>query len=136
MTSTLTIPATGIADTREALLCLLREPAESIVDTLTRPEYELHSEWFADDRRQFEEVCRVLDAIGWDAGVPARKVEVARDDAGTIRRAIEVYLPMVEQWLSEATGLRTRREHRDSVRAMWTLLAALGEVAPDHEKEA
>jgi hypothetical protein len=51
MTSTVTIPAAGIADTREALLCLLNRPVESIGDTLMLPERELHPEWFEDDRR-------------------------------------------------------------------------------------
>jgi len=136
MTSTVTIPAAGIAGAREALLCLLNEPAESIVDTLTRAEYELHPEWFEPDRRQFEEICRLLDVIGWDAGAPARKVEVTSWGAHTVRNAIEGYLPMVEQWLSEATKLRKRRQHRDSVQAMWSLLITLRQVTPDHEKAA
>ena len=38
MTSTVTIPAGGIADTREALLCLLNQPVEAIRNTLTLPE--------------------------------------------------------------------------------------------------
>jgi hypothetical protein len=136
MTSTVMIPAGGIADTREALLCLLNRPVEGIAHTLTVPERELHPEWFEGDRRDFNEVCRLLDLIGWDAGAPARKVEVTSEDAHTIRGAIEDYLPLVEQWLCEAQALRTRRQHRDSVQAMWTLLAALREVAPDDEKAA
>jgi hypothetical protein len=79
----------------------------------------------------FNEVCRLLDVIGWDAAAPARKVEVTREDARMIRCAIEDYLPLVEDWLAEATRLRTRRQHRDSVQAMWTLLSLLREVAPD-----
>lgn len=137
MTSTVTIPATGIAVTREALLCLLNEPVEAIGHTLTLPEHELHPEWFEDDRRRFEEVCRLLDTIGWDAAAAPRKVEVTSKDAHTIRGAVEDYLPLVEQWLCEATALRTRREHRDSVQAMWTLLDALPQSpASDHEKAA
>ena len=136
MTSTVTIPAAGIADTREALLCLLNRPVESIGHTLTLPERELHPEWFEDDRQHFDEVCRLLDTIGWDAAAPARKVEVTGEDALTIRGAIEEYLPLVEQWLHEATKLRTRREFRDSVQAMWTLLDALPQVAADHAQAA
>jgi hypothetical protein len=56
MTSTLSIPAAGIADTREALLCLLNRPVEAIAHTLTLPERELRPEWFEDDRRDFVEV--------------------------------------------------------------------------------
>jgi hypothetical protein len=136
MTSTVTIPAAGITGAREALLCLLNEPAESIVDTLIRPEYELHPEWFEADRRRFEEICRLLDVIGWDAGAPARKVEVTSQGAHTVRDAIEGCLPMVEQWLSEATKLRKRRQHRDSVQARWSLLATLRQATPDNEKAA
>lgn len=136
MTSTVTIPAVAVADTREALLCLLNQPVEAIAHTLTLPERELHPEWFEDDRRDFNEVCRLLDVIGWDAAASSRKVEVSGEDARTISEAIEDYLPLVEQWLPEAKALRTRREHRDSVQAMWTLLAALREVAPDDEKAA
>jgi hypothetical protein len=136
MSSTVTIPAAGIADTREALLCLLNRPVEAIGHTLTLPERELHPEWFEDDRRDFGEVCRLLDVIGWDAGAPARKVEVTTADARMIRAAVEDYLPMVEQWLCEAKELRRRREHRESVQAMWTLLAALREVAPEQEQAA
>ena len=64
------------------------------------------------------------------------RVDVSHEDARTIRLAIEDYLPMVEQWLCEATKLRTRREHRDSVQAMWTLLAALPQHLADDEKAA
>jgi hypothetical protein len=53
-----------------------------------------------------------------------------------LRAAIEDYLPMVEQWLCEAQTLRRRGEHRASVRAMWSLLAALREVAPEQEQAA
>jgi len=136
MASTVIIPAAGIADAREALLCLLNRPVESIVHALTLPERELHPEWFEDDRRDFGEVCRALDAIGWDAATPSRKVEVTDDDARTIRGAIEDYLPLVEQWLSEATKLRTLREHRDSVQAMWTLLASLPQIVADDAQAA
>lgn len=136
MTSTVTISAAGIANTREALLCLLNEPVEAIKYTLTLPERELHPEWFEDDRRQFDQVCRLLDLIGWDASAPTRKVEVSGEDAHEIRGAIEGYLPMVEQWLHEATTLRTRREHRRSVQAMCSLLVALREVTPEDEKAA
>jgi hypothetical protein len=135
MTSTVTIPAVGIADTREALLCLLNRPVEAIAHTLIVPERELHPEWFEDDRRHFERVCRLLDTIGWDAGEPARKVEVSGEDARTIREAIEDYLPLVEQFLCEAKQLRIRREHRDSVQAMWALLAVLPRLVAD-EREA
>jgi hypothetical protein len=133
MTSTVTIPATGIADAREALLSRLSQPVEGIGHTLTLPERELHPEWFENDRRDFVEVCRLLDVIGWDASAPARKVELSIEDARTIREAIEDYLPMVEEWLSEATRLRTRREHRDSVQAMWTLLGALPPLAAEQK---
>lgn len=136
MTSTVTIPAAGIAVTREALLSLLSEPVEAIGHTLTLPEHELHPEWFEDDRRRFEVVCRLLDTIGWDAAAPARKAEVTTGDARTIRSAIEDYLPMVEQWLCEAKALRTRREHRDSVQAMWTMLEALPQSPATDEKAA
>lgn len=122
MSSTLTIPAAAVADVREALLCLLGDPVESIAHALTEPERELHPEWFEDGRRQFEDVCRLLDAIGWSASETPREVEASRDDEPTIRRAVESYLPMVEQWLSEADKQRTRREHRGSVQAMWTFL--------------
>jgi len=134
MTSTVTIPAAVIADAREALLLLLNRPVEGIANTLTLPERELHPEWFEADRRDFAEVCRLLDTIGWDAGASPRKVEVTSQGAHTVRNAIEDYLPMVEQWLSEATKLRKRRQHRDSVQAMWSLLITLREVTPDHEK--
>jgi hypothetical protein len=133
MTSTLTIPATGIRDAREALLCLLNEPVESLAHTLTLPEHELHPEWFEDGRRQFDQICRLLDVIGWDASAPPRKVEIAGEDAPTIRRAIDGYLPMVEEWLAEASQLRKRREHRDSVQAMWTLLAAFPHVGANEK---
>lgn len=134
MAATVTIPATGIADIREALLLLLNRPLEALANTLTLAERELHPEWFEDDRHDFEEVCGLLDAIGWDAGAPPRKVEVTSKNARTIYGAIEEYLSLVEQWLSEAKMLRTRREHRDSAGAMWSLLAQLREVAPDHEE--
>lgn len=78
----------------------------------------------------------MLDAIGWDAAVPSRKVEVTSKDALTIREAIEGYLPLVEQWLPEAKALRTRREHRDSVQAMWALLAALPQLPADAKQAA
>ncbi|HTU78344.1 MAG TPA: hypothetical protein VMF09_06240 [Solirubrobacteraceae bacterium] len=136
MTSTVTIPAGGIADTREALLSLLSQPVQAIAHTLTVPERELHPDWFKDDRCQFGEVCRLLDVIGWDAAAPARKVEVSGEDARMIREAIEGYLSMVEQWLCEAGQLRIRRAHRDSVQAMWSLLAALREITPEHEQAA
>jgi hypothetical protein len=136
MTSTVTIPAAAVGDTREALLSLLSQPVQAIAHTLTVPERELHPEWFEDDRRQFGEVCRLLDVIGWDAAAPARKVEVSGEDASMIREAIEGYLPMVEQWLCEAGQLRIRRAHRDSVQAMWSLLAALREVTPAQEQAA
>jgi hypothetical protein len=136
MTSTVTIPAGGIADTREALLCLLNRPVEAIGHTLTLPEHELHPEWFEEDRRHFEQVCRLLDAIGWDAAAVPRKVEVTIEDGRTIREAIEDYLPLVEQWLCEATALRKRRELRDSVQAMWSLLDALPQVIADEKQAA
>jgi hypothetical protein len=131
MTSTLTVPAAGIRDAREALLCLLNEPVESLAHTLTLPEHELHPEWFQDNRRHFEQICRLLDAIGWDASSPPRKVEIASEDTSTLRRAIDGYLPMVEEWLAEARQLRTRREHRESVQAMWALLASLPPAADE-----
>jgi len=136
MTTTLTIPAAGIGDMREALLCLLNEPVEAISHTLSVPERELHPEWFEDDRRQFEQVCRLLDSIGWDAADPPRKVEVGGEHAELLREAIEGYLPLVEGWLPEAKALRVRREHRDSVQAMCSLLAALREVTPADKKAA
>ena len=136
MTSTVTIPAAGIADTREALLFLLGRPLEAMAHALTLPERELHPEWFEGDREHFEQVCRLLDVIGWDAAAPVRKVEVSGEDARTIREAVEDYLPMVEQWLCEAKQLRVRREHRDSVQAMWSLLAALPRVAGDESEAA
>jgi hypothetical protein len=136
MTSTVTISAAGIGVTREALLCLLNEPVEALGNTLTLPEHELHPEWFEDDRRRFEQVCRLLDAIGWDAAAVPRKVEVSGEDAHEIRGAIEDYLPMVEQWLHEATTLRTRREHRDSVQAMWALLDVLPQFLADEKVAA
>jgi len=136
MTSTVTIPASGIAETREALLCLLNRPVEAIGNTLTLPERELHPEWFEDDRRHFEDVCRLLNAISWDAAAPPREVEVTSKDALTIRGAIEDYLPLVEHWLPEAKALRTRREHRDSLQAMWALLDALPQLPADDEQVA
>jgi hypothetical protein len=135
MTSTVTIPVGGIADTREALLSLLGQPVQALAHTLTVPERELHPEWFEDDRRQFGEICRLLDVIGWDAAAPARKVQVSAEDARAIREAIEGYLPMVEQWLCEAVQLRIRRARRDSVQAMWSLLAALREVTPEQQQQ-
>ena len=49
-----------------------------------------------------------------------------------VRRAVEDYLPMVEQWLAEAKPQRLRQEHRDSVQAMWSLLEELpGEHTPN-----
>ena len=125
MTSTVTISATGIGVAREALLCVLNEPVEALGHTLTLPERELHPEWFEEGRWRFEQVCRMLDMIGWDTAAAPRKVEVTTEDAHEIRGAIEDYLPMVEQWLHEATTLRTRREHRDGVQAMWALLDVL-----------
>lgn len=136
MTTTLVIPAAGIGDVREALLCLLNEPVEGIKETLSLPERELHPEWFEDDRRQFEQVCRLLDVIGWDADAPSRKIKVAVEHAELLREAIEDYLPLVEVWLPEAKALRERREHRDSVQAMCSLLATLREAAPKHQVEA
>jgi hypothetical protein len=136
MTSIVTIPAAGILETREALLSLLNRPVEAIGYTLTLPERELHPEWFEDDRRHFQQICHLLDTVGWDAAAPPRKVEVTSKDARTIREAIEDYLPLVEQWLSEATKLRTRREHRDSVQAMWALLAVLPQLPADHAQAA
>jgi hypothetical protein len=136
MTSTVTIPATGIGVTLIALLCLLREPVEAIGHTLTLHEHELHPEWFENNRWRFEEICRLLDAIGWDAAAAPRKVEVNGKDARTIRGAIQDYLPMVEQWLHEATTLRTRREHRDSVQAMWALLDVLPRSIADEKQAA
>lgn len=136
MTSTVTIPAAGIGVAREALLRVLNEPVEGLGHTLTLPERELHPEWFEDDRWRFEQVCRLLDAIGWDAAAAPRKVEVTSEDAHEIRGAIEDYLPMVEQWLHEATTLRARREHRDSVQAMWALLDVLPRFVADEKAAA
>lgn len=136
MTNTVTILATGINVTREALLCVLNEPVEELGNTLTLSERELHPEWFEDDRRRFEQVCRLLDTIRWDAAAVPRKVEVSGEDAHEIRGAIEDYLPMVEQWLHEATTLRTRREHRDSVQAMWALLDVLPRSISDEKQAA
>jgi hypothetical protein len=50
MTSTLAIPATGTAVTREALLNLLSQPVQALAHTLTLPERELHPDWFEADR--------------------------------------------------------------------------------------
>src|ERR1700689_4625020 len=103
MTSTVTIPAAVVADTREPLLCLLNRPGEAVSQTLAMPERELHPERFEDDRRHFGEVCGGLDTTGWDPALPSRKVQVTSEDAPTIREAIEGYLPLVEQWLPETT---------------------------------
>jgi len=129
MTATVLIPAAGVGDVREALLCLLGDPLEALSHALTVPERELHPEWFHDERREFERVCGLLDAVGWDAAAPARQVALAGEHAGMVRRAVEDYLPMVEQWLAEADTLRIRQEHRDSVQAMWSLL---GELPGEH----
>jgi hypothetical protein len=97
---------------------------------------ELHPEWFEDGRRQFEQVCQLLDLIGWDVSAPTADVQVPGEHAQTLREAIEGYLPLVEQWLPEAKALRTRREHRDSVQAMCSLLAALRQLTPADGREA
>jgi hypothetical protein len=136
MTSAVMIPSAGVAVTREALLAMLGRPLESLSHALTVHERELHPEWFEDGRRNFNELCRLLDLIGWDAAAPTRKVEIGDEDARTIREAIASYLPMVEQWLCEAVELRRRREHRNSVQAMWSLLAALREVTPEQQQAA
>lgn len=136
MTATVLIPAAGVVDGREALLCLLHEPVEAIDHVLTLPERELHPEWFEDGRRQFEQVCQLLDLIGWDVSAPTANVQVPGEHAQTLREAIEGYLPLVEQWLPEAKALRTRREHRDSVQAMCSLLATLRQLTPADEREA
>ena len=136
MTATVLIPAAGVGDVREALLCLLGDPLEALSHALTLPERELHPEWFHDERREFERVCGLLDAVGWDAAAPARAVQLAGEHAGMVRRAVEDYLPMVEQWLAEADTLRIRQEHRDSVQAMWSLLEELGgEHTPDEHHD-
>lgn len=136
MADVVTLPAAGVAEVREALLCALGEQVEAIGHSLTLPEHELHPEWFEGARRRFEEVCRLLDTIGWDAAAAPRTVEVTREDAQTICGAVEDYLPLVEQWLCEAGALRRRREHRDSVRAMWSLLAVLRGAAGEQEQAA
>jgi hypothetical protein len=136
MTATVLIPAAGVVDGREALLCLLKEPVEAIKDVLTLPERELHPEWFEDGRHQFEQVCRLLDLVGWDTSAPAADVQVPGEHADTLREAIEGYLPLVEGWLPEAKALRERREHRASVQAMCSLLADLREVTPSDQKAA
>ncbi len=136
MTGTVLIPAAGVGDVREALLCLPGDPLEALSHALTVPERELHPEWFHDERREFERVCGLLDAVGWDAAAPARAITLAGEHAGMVRRAVEDYLPMVEQWLAEADTLRIRQEHRDSVQAMWSLLGELGgEHTPDEDDD-
>jgi hypothetical protein len=136
MTATVLIPAAGVGDVREALLCLLGDPLEALSNTLTLPEHELHPEWFQEDRREFERMCRLLDVVGWDAAAPARQVQLAGEHAGLVRRAVEDYLPLVEGWLAEAKPQRLRQEHRNSVQAMWSLLQELpGEHAPDEQEE-
>lgn len=137
MTGTVLIPAAGVGEVREALLCLLGDPLEALSHALTVPERELHPEWFQEDRREFERICGLLDVVGWDAAAPASSVALAGEHAGVLRSAVEDYLPMVEQWLAEADTLRVRQEHRDSVQAMWSLLGELGgEHAPEEPEPA
>jgi hypothetical protein len=137
MTATVLIPAAGVGDVREALLCLLGDPLEALSHALTVPERELHPEWFHDERREFERICGLLDVVGWDAAAPARAVTLAGEHAGLVRSAVEDYLPMVEQWLAEAKPQRLRQEHRQSVQAMWSLLEELdGEHAPEEPEPA
>ncbi len=136
MAPTLTVPATVIAEVREALLGVLNDAVEAMTETLAQAEHELHPEWFEDDRRRFEGVCRLLDAIGWDAGSAATEIEVPCDDAPMIREAVEGYLATVEGWVPETGELRRRREHRSSVQAMLALLESLRDIAPAREPEA
>jgi hypothetical protein len=134
--SAVLIPAGGVGELREALLCLLSDPIEGLAHTLTLPERELHPEWFQEDRREFERVCGVLDVVGWDAAAPAREVRLDGEHAGLLRHAVEEYLPLVEQWLAEAKPQRLRSEHRRSVQAMWSLLEELpGEDTPGEQDE-
>ena len=130
------IPAAGVGEVREALLCLLGDPLEALSHALTVPERELHPEWFQEERREFERICGLLDVVGWDAAAPASSVTLAGEHTRMLRSAVEDYLPLVEGWLAEADTLRVRQEHRNSVQAMWSLLEELGgEHTPEPASE-
>jgi hypothetical protein len=136
MTGTVLIPAAGVGDVREALLCVLGDPLQALSHALTVPERELHPEWFLEDRHEFERMCGLLDLLGWDGAAPARAVELAGEHTGMVRRAVEDYLPLVEQWLAEAKLQRLRQGHRQSVQAMWSLLQELpSEHAPSEPEQ-
>lgn len=103
MSTAVMIPAKLIADVRESLFLLMRDATEEISRTLTRPDRELHPEWFEDARKQLEDVFALLDLIGWPADGESREVEVElRSHGQSLKEALASFLPLVENELEEA----------------------------------
>jgi hypothetical protein len=109
MSVNLTIPAELIPDVREGLFSLLGDAAEAILHALEQPESQRRREWFAADREQLRCVFALLDLTGWDAAPEAGAVPVdLREHGGTLRHALDGYLPLLEDQEREA-DLNDRR---------------------------
>jgi hypothetical protein len=136
MPRTLEIPADAIADVRLALLARLGDATEQISHALTIPDHQSHPDWLAPGRELFEDVCALLDEIGWDATLRSQATTIELATHGqTLRVALEHYLPLVENWRDEAAPdydppagpaqLAKHEQHVQSVTAMQALLALL-----------
>jgi hypothetical protein len=140
MTNTLEILADLIPDVRMGLFGLLGDAAEDISNARTRPRFDLHPEWFVSGRELFEDVCELLDVLGWDGNLRPQTANVDFDRHGpTLKAALEGFLPLLEMELAEVDANDARRARhgepprRDSVKAR---MRALREFASHLERRS
>ena len=140
MNNTVQIPADLIPDVRAALQSMLGDAAESISNAVTLPRHELHPEWFVPGRELFEDVCELLDVLGWDGSLRPQtaNLDFARHGA-LLKAGLEGMLPHVEMELAEVDANDARRaQHgelprRESVKQR---MRALREFASLVERES
>jgi hypothetical protein len=140
MLNTIQIPADLIPDVRMGLFGLLGDAAEEISDALTRPRFAFHPEWFVPGRELLEDVCELLDILGWDGSLRPQDANLDFERHGhLLKAAVEGILPHVEMELAEVDANDARRaQHgepprRDSVKAR---MRALREFASHLERRS
>lgn len=118
MLNTIHISADLIPDVRMGLFGLLGDAAEEISDAVTRPRFVLHPEWFVPGRELFEDVCELLDVLGWDSSLRPQDANLDFNRHGELLKAgVEDMLPHLEMELAEVDANDARRaEHGEPPR--------------------
>jgi hypothetical protein len=82
------VPAAVVVHLRDILYLVLGDEASQITSLATRLHRERHGEWFTEHVAKFQQICVILDAIGWSATRHAEDAELDACEYGELILAV------------------------------------------------